>query len=51
MSHRPPHPLQNIVHGLQIEFLRMELPASPTTEMAELLMPRLEDDLQELLIS
>src|ERR1035438_9367715 len=51
MSHRPPHPLQNRVHGLQIEFLRMEPPASPPTEMAEFLVPWLEDDLQELLIT
>ena len=49
--HRPPHPPQNVVHGLQIEFLSMKLSASPTSEMGEFLMPWLEDDLQELLIA
>src|ERR1019366_8424133 len=51
MSHRPPHPLQNRVDCLHVAFFRMELPTSPTTEMAEFLMPRPEDDLQELLIA
>jgi hypothetical protein len=42
MSHRPPHPPQRLVHRIQVEFLRMERPTSPTTEVAEFLMPRLE---------
>ena len=32
MAHRPPHPLQNIVHRIQIKFFGMERFTSPTTE-------------------
>lgn len=49
--HVPFHPAQTFVHRLQIEFLRMELPASRPTEVCEFIVPRLEDDLQELLIA
>jgi hypothetical protein len=51
MLHRPPHPLQNPVDGLEVELFSMKLPTSPTTEMADFLMSRLEDDLQEFLIA
>src|ERR1035437_487720 len=51
MSHRPPHPLQRLVHGFQIKLFCVKLPTGPTTEMAELLMTRLEDGPQKFLIA
>ena len=51
MLHRPAHPLQNRVDRFQVKLFCVELPASPTTKVAEFFMPWLEDDLQELLIT
>ena len=51
MSHRPVHPIQNVVHRRRIELLGVKRPASPSPEMVEFLMPRLEDDLQEFLVA
>src|SRR5471030_121321 len=51
MFQRPFHPPQQFVHRLQSKLFGVKLPTSPTTEMAELLMPRLEDDLQEFLVA
>ena len=51
MLHRPPHPLQNRVDYLHVKLLWMKRPTSPCPKALRYLMPRLEEDLQELLIS
>ena len=51
MSFRPAHPVQNLVDRYQIEFFSMDRIACPFPIVFKFLVPRLEDHLQELLVS
>jgi hypothetical protein len=48
---RPPHPLQGIVHGLEIELLCMKRSTGPLPKALRIRMPRLKGCLQEFLIA
>src|SRR5436190_12095413 len=51
MSVRPAHPIQDVIYGLGIKFFCVDRIACPFPIALKILVPWLEDDLQELLVA